>query len=232
MLSPMLPHAELEQYRSIQAISKQVLQDMISFIQPGVTEQAIHDHCVQLFAQAGITETWYHGVIALVFVGERTLVSMSGRDYTPTETIVRSQDVVTIDVSPTQQGYWSDYARSFIVGEPTPAATAGIAAENQLHDYLVQVAKPELTFAELNTTMQVKIAELGYKNLDFKGTLGHTIEHDIDARIYITPGEQTRLRNVNLFTFEPHIQALPEGPYGFRREDIYYFAGDQLKALL
>lgn len=232
MLSTMLSATEFEHYRAIQGISKQVLQDLSVFIRPDLTERQIYDQCVNLFAQRGITETWYHGVIALVFVGDRTVASMSGRDYQTTDTLVRDQDLVTVDVSPMQNGYWSDYARSFIVGGPSPILQEGIAAENAVHEILLQVAKPQMTFAELNTVMQAKIVELGYRNLDFKGTLGHTIEHDIDARIYITPGEQTRLRDVNLFTFEPHIQALPEGPYGFRREDIYYFAGDRLKALL
>jgi hypothetical protein len=52
--------------------------------------------------------------------------------------------------------------------------------------------------------MNASIESLGYKNLDFNKNLGHSIEKR--KRIYIERGNNKTLKEVGLFTFEPHIQ--------------------------
>ena len=71
------------------------------------------------------------------------------------------------------------------------------------------------------------IRENGYVNLDFLGNLGHSIVRDKDKRIYIEKGNVAMLSEVEAFTFEPHI-SLPSGKYGYKKENIYGFEGEQL----
>ncbi len=67
-------------------------------------------------------------------------------------------------------------------------------------------------------------------NLDFLGNLGHSIEKNKNDRIYIEKGNRKRLSDVTMFTFEPHI-SIPDSRYGYKKEDIYYFANGKLMRL-
>lgn len=249
-----LSSQDLPRYQHIQAISKHAAEHLQRFIQPGMTEIDINQECTRFFKQNGVTETWYHGILTLVFVGERTKLSMSGRDYSPTQTHVQASDLVTVDFSPELDGYWSDLARSIVIGPGNEEMFEGIETEDRLHQKLMEIAQPSMTFHELSQLMNKFIEKWGYKNLDFKGTLGHSIEKNIDNRIYITANEPRKLNDCNLFTFEPHILKQPpaqkseaifapyktncfapakhhNGNYGVRKEDIYYFEGDELRIL-
>lgn len=51
-----------------------------------------------------------------------------------------------------------------------------------------------------------------------------------DDRIYIEKGNYTRLGDVSLFTFEPHI-SIQGSKYGYKKENIYYFKKGRLVEL-
>lgn len=231
---------EIEGYAAVQRSAKKTLVHLNSFIRAGMTEEGIAAECEHYMrAVHGIPSFWYHNIPALVLVGDRTLLSMSGRDYKPTQAKVQEADLVTVDVSPEIAGYWGDCARSFVVeqGIVIPAANVsvsqlaeGLHAEDMLHRDLVSLVNPRMTFGELHTAMNRRIQSLGYLNLDFKGNLGHSIECCLEDRTYIEEGNKRKLGEVQLFTFEPHIKK-QGGIYGFKREDIYYFAAGRLQLL-
>ena len=77
---------------------------------------------------------------------------------------------------------------------------------------------------ELYRVINQSIEDRGYKNLDFRGNLGHSIEKHMDDRRYIEEGSQTRLGDCDFFTLEPHICRANE-MWGFKMENIYYFEG-------
>lgn len=236
---------DLSDYQTVQNIALRVLRDIRPFIREGVTEREIADRATQLLAEQGVTQTWYHQVPALVLVGERTIVSLFGKEYAPTPTPVRLMDLVTIDLSPLLRGCWGDCARSYIVAEGRvvsweaalhiPGAEAlceGIEVEKRLHAFLQHIARPEATMHHLHASINREIRRLGYKNLDFKGNLGHSIEKHLDHRRYMEEGNDTPLGECRYFTFEPHIRKPSSSElWGFKRENIYYFEDSRLMAL-
>ena len=70
--------------------------------------------------------------------------------------------------------------------------------------------------------MNSLIEESGYENLDFNKNLGHSIAKYLDERIYMESGNKARFKDVELFTFEPHIK-MKVGKYGFKHENVYYY---------
>jgi hypothetical protein len=74
------------------------------------------------------------------------------------------------------------------------------------------------------------IEKNNFINLDFLGNLGHSIERKKEDRLYIEKGNNLKLSDVNMFTFEPHIQR-KGSRYGFKMENIYLFSGDKLVEL-
>lgn len=62
------------------------------------------------------------------------------------------------------------------------------------------------------------------------GNLGHSIVRRKADRIYIEKGNNTKLGDVNYFTFEPHI-SIAGSKYGYKRENIYYFENQKIEEL-
>lgn len=236
---------DLSQHAYVQSIAKATISELRQIIKEGITEQDIVYRAEEIMRNKGVPSFWYHGIGAFVHVGERTVISESGKEYKPSDTRVGRHDMVTIDLSPEIDTYWGDYARTLIVidghvveedvllansKEPTLEFSQGMHAEQELHKIFTDFVEPDMTFEEAYLYMNRMIEQLGYVNLDFSGNLGHTIEFNKDHRRYFEAGNKMRLGEASLFTFEPHIKHW-DGKYGFKREDIYYFRDGELLVL-
>ena len=173
---------EISSYLHVQDIALRVLRDIVPFIKSGNRECGVADLCTQLLEQYGAKDCWYHDVPALVLVGERTTLSVSGTDYQPSDVPIGANDLVTIDLSPMVNGFWGDCARSYIVESgsvrpPEKSSTLdyGIRTERELHALMKEMATPETSMRELYSLINRSIETMGYENLDFRGNLGHSI---------------------------------------------------------
>lgn len=216
-------------YKATQRSAKEVLDEIKPFIVAGVTEKDISTECIRLLKEKGLTQCWYHDVPALVLCGSRTQMSVSGRDYFPTEEMVADTDLVTIDLSPCKENIWADCARSFAVENGVVADLPvneefilGFTAEIKLHEELLNFATPDTKFCQLYKFANDLIIDMGFENLDFLKNLGHSIETDISKRKYIDSENTDLLSSTDYFTFEPHIAAVRSN-WGFKCEKIYYF---------
>lgn len=230
---------DLQKYKKVQIISRETIKFLESFIKEGVSEKEIFDAAEKFMKQKGINSYWYYNAGAMVFVGKRTIISMSGKNYQPTDLKVQSEDLVTIDLAPEIDGFWSDFARSFvvvngIVGDANmskiPEVTEGIKTEINIHEKFKGTIKTDMSLQEAYTKMNLFIDELGFENLDFKKNLGHSIEKNIDDRKYIEAGNNIKFKEIDLFTFEPHLKK-KNGYYGVRLENIYYFNNGKVEEL-
>lgn len=227
----------MSQYLYVQSIAKAAMNELMNFIKEGVSEKEIATRAESIMREKGINRFWYYDIGAFVHVGERTTRSESGRNYEPSDKIVGSNDIVTVDLSPEAADYWGDFARTFVIlngqafGESViedshkdcdAELLDGMKMEQELHQIFMSYVSPERTFEEVYVHMNEVIVQNDYTNLDFAGNLGHTIEFSKDDRLYFERGNQAKLSEAALFTFEPHIKH-KNGKYGFKREDIYYF---------
>jgi Xaa-Pro aminopeptidase len=235
--------SELRKYKHIQQIAKDTVDFLATYISDGKTELDIVKAAEGHMRSRGVSSFWYHNIGAFVLVGKRTTLSVSGKEYRPTNTKVLENDLITVDLNPEISSYWGDLARSFvvengfIVSKPAADSTEktrelfeGINTEKILHGELMENASPNITFEELHSRMNSLMVNLGYTNIDFKNNLGHSIEMNMDKRIYIEEGCKTKLSEVCLFTFEPHIKR-KNGSFGYKHEDIYYFSDSSLRKL-
>jgi len=218
-------------HRAVQEVAREVLDELASTIGPDDTERTIAERAVTRLARHGITETWYYECPALVLLGSRSCLSISGRDYRAADEPVGDWNLVTIDLSPSRDGVWGDCARSLFVERGVcrqapvePEFRRGADALTTLHAAIREFATPATTFDALFRFGNAEIARLGFENLDFLGNLGHSIVSRREDRIYIESGNERRLGEVPLFTFEPHLRS-PGSPWGFKHEEIYRFDG-------
>ncbi len=219
----------LDEYRTVQGSAKRVLAQLSNAIGPESTEASIASVAIDYLSELGITETWYYDSPALVLAGDRSCLSISGRDYAPGTEPLGEHNLVTVDLSPCVGEVWGDCARSFaiedgnfVVMPSQPEFRCGFDAQTILHSEMRQFVSPDTRFSDLFEFANELIASLGYVNLDFLGNVGHSIARTRGDRIYIDAANKNELSSVPLFTFEPHIREL-NGDWGFKHENVYFF---------
>lgn len=223
---------KLAEYQKIQATAKVVLAEIENFITENSTEKETAEQCKKLLGKHGIQETWYYDCPALVLLGSRSCVSISGKDYFPSEEKVGAENLITIDLSPLKNNIWGDCSRTFVFENGKIQAkenikneefAEGLKIEEDLHNHFKNYVKAGMTFEQIYFEMNSEIQKLGYENLDFLGNVGHTIETEKENRLYFEKGNKTKLNKNMLFTFEPHIRKTSK-KWGFKLENIYYFS--------
>ena len=228
------------QYKDVQNIAKMTIQFIKENIQPDMTLIEIRDLCETKMIELGADSFWYWDVGAFVFAGDKTTVSVSGREYKTDDHIIEPNDIITIDLSPQSNCIWGDYARTLIVENGKIVKDVeqiqndewrnGLKMEVYLHEAMLGFVNENTNFEALFYYINDQIKARGYVNLDFLGNLGHSIVKDKKHRIYIEKGNTEKLSAVEAFTFEPHI-SLPGSLYGYKKENIYGFNGGVLTEL-
>ena len=227
------------QYTEVQNIAKKTVEFIKEKIQPGMTLLEIRTLCETRMMELGADSFWYWDVGALVFAGDETTLSVSGKEYTTSKRIIEKNDIITIDLSPQNGDTWGDYARTIVIenGKIVESDNVlneewknGLMMEEYLHEEMCKFVTPKTTFEELYYYINSIIEQKGYINLDFMGNLGHSIVRQKSDRVYIEKGNQISLGDVAYFTFEPHI-SVPNSKYGYKRENIYYFDNEDIKEL-
>ena len=226
-------------YPKVQSIAKDTMAYIRQNIKPGMRLAEVRRLCEAKMHALGADSFWYWNIGALVFSGDETAQSVSGRKYKTSDRIIEANDIITIDLSPQSGNIWGDYARTIILQDGEAAKTEdiqntewkqGLQTENFLHEALCVFATPQTTFAEVYFRMNRLIEEKGFVNLDFKGSLSHSIARRKRDRIYIEKGNTARLGDAAYFTFEPYI-GKKGSPYGYKKENIYYFENGKITEL-
>lgn len=226
--------------RAVQLIAKQTMDFAKKVIKPGMKLTELRKQCEDKMMELGADSFWYWNVGAFIFAGDETTKSVSGRSYETSDRYIEEHDIITIDLSPQCGHIWGDYARTIIIEDghviddtdqiQNAEWREGLVMEQQLHQELTEFTDETTTFEELFYHMNWEITSAGFVNLDFLGNLGHSIEKRSGDRIYIEKGNQSRLKDVKYFTFEPHISRR-DSMYGYKWENIYYFENRKLKVL-
>ena len=230
----------ISEYRTVQGYAKETIEYIKTVIRPGMSLPEVRRLCEEKLKSLGADSFWYYDIGAFVFAGDETTVSVSGREYSTSDRVIESDDIITIDLSPQVGDTWGDYARTVIVegGKVVPTVDeivndewrGGLLMEKKLHDKMTQIVSPQMTFEELYYQMNEFIKAEGFINLDFLGNLGHSIVRRKEDRIYIEKGNNTKLGDVSFFTFEPHI-SVSGSKYGYKMENIYYYEDGVIKEL-
>ena len=227
-------------YREVQGLAKTTMRDVQRRIEPGMSLKEIREFCEKRMLELGADSFWYWDIGAFCFAGEETTVSVAGPKYRTSDRMIQENDIVTIDLSPQRENIWGDYARTVIIENGRVVENVreiacdewrmGLLMEEWLHQEMQRFVTVDTTFEELYYHINELIGRNGYVNLDFLGNLGHSIVRDKAERVYIEKGNHAKLSDVGMFTFEPHI-SVPGAVYGYKREDIYYFADGKLAEL-
>lgn len=227
-------------YYEMQNIARLTFEYIKSVIKPGMTLIDVRKLCEAKLLELGADSFWYYDIGAFCFSGKDTTISISGREYITPNIVIKEDDIITIDLSPQYNNIWGDYARTIVIengivknsiNEITNVEWKnGLILEDKLHEKMKNFVNRNTTFNDLFIYINDYIKQKGYVNFDFNGNLGHSIVKNKEDRVYIEKGNNLKLSDVKMFTFEPHI-GLKNSAYGFKKESIYYFEENELVEL-
>lgn len=123
--------------------------------------------------------------------------------------ILKSGDVVTVDVCAAWQGYCADAARTFVVGKGVPKAYEIIEVAERSLDAAIAQAVVGGRLSDISAAVQREVEQAGYAVVrDFCGHgIGAKMHEEPQILNYGTPGRGPVLKAGMVFAIEPMIAA-------------------------
>lgn len=158
------------------------------------------------------------GYDSMVQAGPRSAYNLAR----PTDRIVQAGDLVMTDIGARYRGYVADGGRGFTYGDVSAEKKAIVAAAARAVEAGLKVARPGITCADLNASMQAALVESGYKKYSSEAR-GHGTGHGTgmdpeEEEPWIGPGNTTVLKHNMAFTLKATITV--PGVGGLRTERI------------
>jgi methionyl aminopeptidase len=134
--------------------------------------------------------------------------------------ILKTGDILNIDVTSLLDGWHGDTSRMFMVGEVSTRARRLVRATHEAMWAAIKLVRPGATTGDLGYAMETTARSYGFKTVrDFCGHgVGRVFHAAPDVPFYGRPGEGVVLEPGMIFTIEPMVNAgradvtiLPDG---------------------
>ncbi len=121
--------------------------------------------------------------------------------------VLRSGDIVNVDVSTIYNGYFSDASRMFLIGEVSPEMKRLVQVAKECRDIGVEMAKPWTRLGDLGAAIQAHAERNGYSVV--RDLCGHGVgvkfHEEPDVEHFGKPGTGMLIVPGMTFTIEPMI---------------------------
>ena len=216
---------EIKKMQTAQSIAAKGMDTAKELLKPGITGHELATEITYTMMKAGSEGTstpihinsgrrscWIHGMV--------------------TDEPIQRGELVVIDLTPQYQGYCSNLARTFVIGNPDELQKNLFETYLEIHESTRKELKPGNTVSELDKIGKDICINHGFGDYHIKG-----ISHGIGLRFEENPAStiipahsKTILRNNMTITVGHTILAVP-GTGGVRFEDVYRITDDGGQAL-
>ncbi|WP_158599098.1 M24 family metallopeptidase [Planococcus salinus] len=207
---------EIESFRKGIAMCDQAFKHSLSFIRPGMSEKELGLELEFFMRKAGADGIKENHVIAS---GERSSLPHGQA----TERIIQVGDFVKMDIGAKVNGYYTDFTRTVVVGEPTDKHVEIYNIVKKAQEVALNAIGPGKVCSELDGLARGVIAEAGYGE-----NFGHSLGHSIGLAVHESPAmratDDTILQPGMVITVEPGIYIPGFG--GVRIEDFIVITED------
>lgn len=202
---------EIELLRESGKIADEVMKQIIDYICPGMTEKEVADEIKRLFALKGVERLSFNPIVG---TGKNGAIPHHQSD----ETIIRTGDMVVIDMGGVLNHYCSDITRTIVVGkEPDEKKRKVYEVVKQAEDAAVKAIRPGVELRQIDKIARGIISKAGY-GINFTHRTGHGIGIDVHEEPYVTFNNSQVLEAGMVISVEPGIYLSDE--FGVRIEDI------------
>jgi Xaa-Pro aminopeptidase len=200
---------ELESMEASARMIAGILDELIDWIQPGMTEREVAWHLAELANEAGAEGLSFPPIIA-------SGPNSSLPHAVPTERRLAEGEPVMMDVGVTLAGYCSDMTRTVFIGEPADKFKAVYSVVRRAQLAALDVLRVGAVAREVDQVARNVIAEAGYGDY-FGHGLGHGVGLAVHEAPRLNPQDSTVLEEGMVVTVEPGVYFPGEG--GVRLEE-------------
>ncbi|NJK39438.1 MAG: type I methionyl aminopeptidase [Oscillatoriales cyanobacterium RM2_1_1] len=207
----LLSRREVEKMRQAGRLAAQLLDHLEPMVQPGVTTLELNDEA----------ERWTQAHQAR---SAPLAYDPSGKNPFPksictsvnhvichgipsARQVLKSGDIINIDVTPILDGYHGDTSRTFLVGTPSPIAKQLVEVTYECLMRGIDAVKPGGKIGDIGSAIQAHAEAQGFSVVrDFVGHgVGTTFHTEPQVPHYGQQGKGKKLRPGMVFTIEPMI---------------------------
>ena len=207
-----------EGMRKAGRLAAEILDELTTFVQPGVTTGAIDDYVRTMMLDAGSVPATmgYRGYEHSCCTSINHVICHG----IPSDKALKDGDIVNIDVTPLLDGWHGETSRMFFAGEPSIKARRLVEVTYECLMLGIEQAKPGNTMGDVAHAIQSHAERHRYSVVrDFCGHGLGQMFHDAPEVVHAgRPGTGPELRPGMFFTIEPMInegtrynKVLPDG---------------------
>ena len=212
---------EIEYFQTAVSYCDQAFEHILSFIRPGMTEQEVGFELEMFMRKAGAEGIKANHVIAS---GERSSLPHGQA----TNRVIQVGDFVKMDIGARVKGYYSDFTRTVVVGEPSSKQVEIYEVVKKAQEAALGAIGPGKVCSQLDEMVRSIFREAGYGE-NFTHSLGHSIGLAIHEKPVMRSSDHTVLQPGMVITVEPGIYIPGFG--GVRIEDFVVITEDGYKNL-
>jgi Xaa-Pro dipeptidase len=212
---------EIAAMREAIRVSEAALEQVMAWVQPGMTERQIAkrlDEEMEAFGGQGLAFETH------VLIGEN-----SAKPHGITgNRVLHENEFLLIDYGAKVQGYPADITRTFVIGTPTEQMQKIHDVVRRANEAAQAIARPGVSCGEVDKAARDVIVQAGYGEYFIHRT-GHGLGLEIHELPQIAEGVEAQLAPGMVFTIEPGIY-LP-GIGGVRIEDNVHITDSGIEVL-
>ncbi|WP_026576159.1 M24 family metallopeptidase [Bacillus sp. UNC438CL73TsuS30] len=213
---------EIELLEKSGAVADEVLQQVIDFIKPGLTEKQVADELKRLFALKQVDQLSFNPIVG---AGKNGAIPHHQSD----DTLIAAGDMVVIDMGGIKDHYCSDMTRTVLVGgQATEEMQKVYEIVKQAQEEAVKAVRPSVPLKEIDGVARGIISEAGYGD-HFTHRTGHGLGIEVHEEPFVTSDNNQLLEEGMVISIEPGIYL--NGKFGVRIEDIVVVTADGCKRL-
>lgn len=204
---------ELAQMRRVGRLAAQLLQHLEPFVQPGVTTQELNDEAARWTeAHGAISAPLGYAPAGLPPFPRSICTSVNEvvcHGIPSPKQVLRSGDIINLDVTPILDGYYGDTSKTFLVGQPSPTARKLVEVTEACLMKGVAEIKPGARLGDIGAAIQEYAEAQGFSVV--REMVGHGVGRQFhtepEVPHYGQRGTGLRLRSGMVFTVEPMLNA-------------------------
>lgn len=199
---------EIEKIRKACLIAADILDGIQEQIRPGVTTLFLDEFAEKVILSAGARPAFkgYRGYprTLCTSVNEQVVHGIPSKDV-----VLRSGDIISVDVGTIVEGFYGDAARTFPVGTVTPVAERLIRTTEEALLRGIAAAKAENRLYDISSAIQGYTESQGFSVVrEFVGHgIGRSLHEDPQVPNFGTKGQGPRLKEGMVLAIEPMINA-------------------------
>ncbi|MEM8599647.1 MAG: aminopeptidase P family protein [Bacteroidota bacterium] len=207
---------EIECVRAAQAVTDAVFEEIVTLIQPGMTERELAAEITYGHLRRGASAMSFDPIVAS---GPNSALPHAR----PTDRAFEQDDVILIDMGAYVDGYSSDMTRTVVLGSASADVQAVYEAVHLANESAIGAARAGMSGKALDTVARDVLNQAGYEAF-FTHSLGHGVGLQVHEWPRLSQQVEHTLPAGATVTIEPGVY-LP-GRFGVRIEDIVALRDD------